>query len=113
MLTLAILQAALVVGIVEYEQSLRPVLAATLVIGLWLVVNGVMARRGSHREGSVPRGLAWVSLVAGVGSILVGLGLWIGGESIPTAVGGLVSFAGIFIWAIWFGKLLLSGKLLV
>jgi hypothetical protein len=114
MLTLAILQAALVVGIVEYEQSLRPVLAATLVIGLWLVVNGVLASRGSHREGTVPRGLAWVSLVAGIGSILVGLGFWIGGEEHPlTAVGGLVSFAGIFIWAIWFGKLLLSGKPLV
>jgi hypothetical protein len=114
MLTLAILQAALVVGIVEYEQSLRPVLAANLVIGLWLAVNGVLASRGLHREGTVPRGLAWVSLVAGIGSILVGLGFWIGGEEHPlTAVGGLVSFAGIFIWAIWFGKLLLSGKLLV
>jgi hypothetical protein len=55
-----------------------------------------------------------MSLVAGIGSILVGLGFWIGGEEHPlTAVGGLVSFAGFLIWAIWFGKLLLSGKLLV
>jgi hypothetical protein len=114
MLALAILQTALVVGKVEYEQSLCPVLAAGAVIGLWLVVNGVLASRGSHREGTVPRGLAWVSLVAGIGSILVDLGYWIGGEEHPlTAVGGLVSFAGFLIWAIWFGKLLLSGKLLV
>jgi hypothetical protein len=114
MLALAILQTALVVGKVEYEQSLRPVLAASAVIGLWLIVNGVMASRGSHRERTVPRGLASMSLVAGIGSILVGLGFWIGGEEHPlTAVGGLVSFAGFLIWAIWFGKLLLSGKLLV
>jgi hypothetical protein len=111
MLTAAILQTALVVGIVEFEQSLRPVLAANAVIGLWLVVNGVLASRGSHREGTVPRGLAWVSLVAGMGLILIILGFWIGGETHPlTAVGGLVAFAGILTWAIWFGKLLLSEK---
>jgi hypothetical protein len=111
MLTTAILQAALVVGKVEFEQSLRPVLAANAVVGLWLVVNGVLASRGLHREGSVPRGLAWVSLVAGIGLILIILGFWIGGEAHPlTAVGGLVAFAGILIWAIWFGKLLLSER---
>jgi hypothetical protein len=112
--TLAILQTALVVGKVEYEQSLRPVLAANAVIGLWLVVNSILASRGSHRERTIPRGLARVSLVAGIGLILIALGFWIGGEEHPlTAVGALVAFAGIFIWAIWFGKLLLSGKLLV
>jgi hypothetical protein len=111
MLTLAILQAALVVGKVEYEQSLRPVLAANAVIGLWLVVNGVLANRASQREGTVPRGLAWVSLVSGTGLILIPVGFWIGGETHPlTAVGYLAAFAGILIWAIWFGKLLLSER---
>ena len=33
---------ALVVGKVEYEQSLRPVLAAGAVIGLWLVVDDLV-----------------------------------------------------------------------
>jgi hypothetical protein len=111
MLALAILQTALVVGKVEYEQSLRPVLTASAVIGLWLVVNGVLASRGSHRERTVPRGLAWVSLISGIGLILTDVGFWIGGEEHPlAAVGGLVAFAGIFIWAIWFGKLLLSER---
>jgi hypothetical protein len=111
MLTAAMLQAALVVGIVEFEQSLRPVLAAGAVVGLWLVVNGVLANRGPHREGAIPRGLAWVSLVSGIGLILIDLGFWVGGEEHPlTAVGGLVAFAGILIWAIWFGKLLISEK---
>jgi hypothetical protein len=105
MLALAILQTALVVGKVEYEQSLRPVLTASAVIGLWLVVNGALASRGSHRERTVPRGLAWVSLISGIGLILTDVGFWIGGEEHPlAAVGGLVAFAGIFIWAIWFGK---------
>jgi hypothetical protein len=111
MLTAAILQAALVVGKVEFEQSLRPVLAANAVIGLWFGVNGVLASRGSHREGTVPRGLAWVSLGAGTGLILIILAFWIGGETHPlTAVGGLAAFAGILSWAIWFGRLLLSEK---
>jgi hypothetical protein len=52
-----------------------------------------------------------VSLVSGIGLILIGLGFWIGGEEHPlTAVGGLVAFAGILIWAIWFGKLLISER---
>jgi hypothetical protein len=63
-----------VVGKVEFEQSLRPVLAAGALVGLWLVVNGVLASRGSHREGTVPRGLAWVSLISGIGLILIDLG---------------------------------------
>jgi hypothetical protein len=84
MLALAILQTALVVGKVEYEQSLRPVLTASAVIGLWLVVNGALASRGSHRERTVPRGLAWVSLISGIGLILTDVGFWIGEKSIPS-----------------------------
>lgn len=57
MITAAMPQAAVVVGIVEFEQSLRPVLAAGPLIGLWLVVNGVLASRGPHCEGAIPRGL--------------------------------------------------------
>lgn len=57
MITAAMPQAAVVVGIVEFEQSLRPVLAAGALIGLWLVVNGVLASRGPHCEGAIPRGL--------------------------------------------------------
>jgi hypothetical protein len=111
MFTAAILQAALVVGKVEFEQSLRPVLAANAVIGLWFAANGLLASRGS-REGTVPRGLGWVSLVTGIGLILIIVGFWIGGESHPfTAVGGLVAFAGMLTWAIWFGKLLISERL--
>jgi hypothetical protein len=107
MLTAAILQALLVFGLVELEQTLRTVLAANAVIGLWLIGNGILALFGS----TLPKGLAWLSMVAGVGLVLIIAGFWVGGQDHPlTAVGGLVSFIGILIWAIWFGRLLLTGK---
>ena len=107
MFTVAILQALLVFGVVQFGQTLRAVLAANGVIGVWLVLNGILARSGS----TLPQGLAWVSIVAGIGLVLVIVGFWIGGHEHPlTAVGGLVSVIGLSIWAIWLARLLLSGS---
>lgn len=107
MITAAILQALLVFGVVEFDQTLRTVLTANAVIGGWLVMNGILARIGS----SLPQGLAWVSIGAGVGLVLIIAGFWIGGQEHPlTAIGGTVAFLGTLIWAIWSGRLLLTGK---
>lgn len=107
MITAAILQALLVFGVVEFEQTLGTVLAANAVIGIWLMMNGILARIGS----TLPPGLAWLSIGAGIGLVLIIVGFWIGGQQHPlTTVGGLVAFIGILIWAIWLGRLLLAGR---
>ena len=107
MLAAAILQTLLVFGVLEFEQEIHPVLIANAVIGIWLITNGMMARVGSN----LPQGLAWLSVVAGIGLILIIVGFWVGGqESLLTIVGGILSFIGILIWAIWLGKLFLAGN---
>jgi len=107
MITAAILQALLMFGAVQFGQTLRAVLVANGVIGVWLVVNGMLARASA----TLPPRLAEVSIVAGIGLVLVIVGFWIGGQQHPlTAVGGLVAFIGLLIWAIWFGRLLRRGS---
>jgi hypothetical protein len=106
MLTAATLSALLVFGQVGFEQTLRAVLSANAIIGVWLVASGVLSLVGS----SLPRGLAWVLVAAGAGLVLVIVGFWIGGQQHPlTAVGGLVAFFGNLIWTIWLGNLLMAG----
>jgi len=91
----------------EFEQEIHPVLIANAVIGIWLITNGIMARVGSN----LPQGLAWLSILAGIGLVLIIVGFWIGGqEHLLTTVSGLITFIGILIWAIWLGKLFLAGK---
>lgn len=106
MLTAAILSALLVFGLAGFGQTLRAVLSANAVIGVWMVCSGILALVGS----SLPRGLAWVLIVAGMGLVLIIVGFWIGGQQHPlTAIGGLVALVGNLIWAVWLGHLLIAG----
>jgi hypothetical protein len=107
MLSAALLQALLVFGILQFEQEVRPVLVANAVIGIWLILSGVM----THIGRTLPHGLAWLSIIAGIGLILIIVGFWIGRqEHFLTIAGGLVSFLGILIWTIWSGKCFLGDK---
>jgi len=107
MITTATLQALLVLNVVQFEQTLLPVLTANAVIGGWFITNGILA----HVSNTLPKGLAWWSIIAGAGLVLIIFGFWIGGQEHPlTAIGGLASFIGILIWTIWLGRLLLAGK---
>lgn len=108
MLAASILQILLVLRVVKLELTLVAVPAAFGVVGVWLLLNSSLALA----SGTLPSGLAWVGMVAGVGYILVILGFILGGQQHPlTAVGGLTAVIGYPIWAIWIGGLLLSGRL--
>jgi hypothetical protein len=50
-LTAALLQALLVFGAVQFEQTLEPVLVANRVIGVWLGVNGAGERWKKRQDG--------------------------------------------------------------
>jgi hypothetical protein len=59
----------------------------------------------------LPRRLAWFGIIAGMGYALVITGFILGGPNHPlTYIGGLASIIGYPTWAIWLGRLFLSGK---
>ena len=84
--------------------------ATTGVVGIWLLLVGYL----SYTTGALPQESAWLSLAAGAGSILVTFGFLVS-NPLPLwgAVAGLVFVVAYTIWAIWLGRLLLSGKLTV
>lgn len=107
MVTAAALSALLVLGLVELELTLVASPFAFGVIGVWLALNSYLGRS----SGTLPSGLIWVGIVAGAGFVLVIVGFLLGGQQHPlAAVGGLTAVTCYPIWAVWFGRLLLAGR---
>ncbi len=107
MATTAALSALLVLGLVEVELTLVASPVAFGVIGVWLVLNSYLGRS----SGTLPKGLVWVGIVAGGAFVLVIIGFLLGGPQHPlAAVGGLTAVICYPVWAVWFGRLLLSGR---
>jgi hypothetical protein len=103
----AVLQALLVLGLVSFELTLVAVPVAFAVIGVWLVLNSYLGRN----SGTLPKGLIWIGIVAGAALVLVLVGILLGGPQHPlAAVGGLTAVICYPVWAVWFGRLLLSGR---
>jgi hypothetical protein len=104
----AVLQALLVFGVFEYEQTIREVLIGGGFVGIWLVLVGILALA----SGMLPAGLAWVGIVSGVGYMLLVVGFWLGGEGHPLFLAGsLVAVIGYSVWAIWLGRVLSLGAM--
>jgi hypothetical protein len=107
MISAAVLQALLVLGLVEFGLTLVAVPVAFGVIGVWLVLNSYLG----HSSRTLPSGLIWVGIVAGGAFVLVIVGFLLGGQQHPlAAVGGLGAVICYPVWAVWFGRLLLSGR---
>jgi hypothetical protein len=107
MVSAAVLQALLVLGRVRFELTLVAVPVAFGVIGLWLVLNSYLGRN----SGTLPSGLIWIGIIAGSALVLVLVGVLLGGPQHPlAAVGGLTAVICYPVWAIWFGRLLISGR---
>jgi hypothetical protein len=78
-----VLQWLLVSGVLTFEEQIGPVMIALLGVGIWLVITGYLGRLA----GNMPRSLLMSVLAA--------------------------FYLGYPIWAIWLGKRLLSGKLIL
>jgi hypothetical protein len=75
------------------------------VFGISLVLYGYLALA----DQMLPRRLAWLGILAGIGYILVTTGFILGGPNHPlTYVGGLASIIGYPAWAIWLGRVFLK-----
>jgi hypothetical protein len=75
------------------------------VFGISLMMYGYLALA----DKMLPRRLAWLGIVAGIGYILVITGFILGGDNHPlTYVGGLAAIIGYPTWAIWLGRVFLK-----
>jgi hypothetical protein len=108
MLVFALLQSLLVVGQVRFEQTLAAVMTLGGILGLWLLLNGMLALMGK----TLPRGLAWLSIGFGLSYIMGAIGYWLGGYEHPILwVGVAAGYLVAPVWAFWLGRLLLRGHL--
>jgi hypothetical protein len=106
MLSAAVLQTLFVLGSINFGLTAVAVPVAVGVIGVWLEINSYIG----PSSGTLPRGLIWVGIVAGGGYVLAIVGFLLGGQHPLAAVGGLTAVICYPIWAVWFGRLLLSGR---
>ena len=74
---------------------------------------GMVFSYHAYASGTLPQGLGGLGIVAGAGYVLTIVGFLWGGEQHPlTGLGGLTAVISYPIWAIWFSRLLLSGRVL-
>jgi len=106
-LTAALLQTLFVFKVIPGDLSGEIVTVAFGVFGIALVLFNYLVY--SNKSFS-PKFAIW-GIVAGAGYAVVALGFLLGGQDHPlTYVGGLAAIVAYPVWAIWFGKLLLSRK---
>ena len=102
MLTASILQTLLVAIRMDFGEITT---YAFGVFGASLVVYGYLVIANK----TLPRGLGWWGIVAGLGFVLVVTGFIVSGPNHPlTYIGGLVSVIAYPTWAIWLGRVLLK-----
>lgn len=106
LLVAAAFQLLLIFNVIEFMQTAVIVPTAFGLFGTALVVYSALART----HGSLPNALAWLGIVAGVSYGLVIVGFILGGQEHPlTAMGGVTAVIIYPIFAVWFGRMLLSG----
>ena len=107
MLLFAGLQILLAMGQVRFEQTFATVATLGGVVGLWLLLNGLLALKGK----TLPGGTAWLSIIFGLSYVLGAAGYWLGGYEQPLLwVGAALGYVVGPVWAFWLGWLLLRGR---
>lgn len=98
-------QSLLVMGRIDFQGSLK-FFPAGAAIGIWLIaVCGLGVMRGQF-----PPLQAWIGIVAGIGYLATVIGFLIGGQQNKLFyIGALVLGISYPIWAIWLGRLLMTG----
>ncbi len=108
LLAATLVQSLLILKVITFDQTAVLAPAAFGLFGASLMVYGFLGFSNTL----LPRRLIWLSIIAGAGYVLVITGFILGGQDHPlAAIGGLISVIGYPIWAIWFGRLVLSGKM--
>jgi hypothetical protein len=114
-----LLQILLRINILPFEQEVTPVLFATALVGVWLVMISLMGRQ----QKIFPLRLAWLGMAVGVAFALEPVMLSAAGGAIAwrvfmsnylllvgSAVVFLVSYVGFPVWAFWLGSVFIRTK---
>lgn len=116
LLAFAVLQSLLVLGLVRFEETIMLLLLVSAGIGLWLLLNGYMAKDGQH----IPERLARLTLLFGFGFLLAACGalaaavawgvqpLFAFAGAAAGGIGGLIWLYAAITWPFRFGLWLLS-----
>jgi len=117
MLGVALLQLLLIAKVIPFEQEVGPVVLATGVVGVWLILVNNLGRR----QGSLPSRLAWMGIAVGAAFVLEPVMLSAPGGAVAwrvfmsnyllltgSAVVFLVAYVGFPVWAIWLGRVFLA-----
>lgn len=105
MAVFAVAQLLLVLRAVTFEQSLGVVLSMGGIIGLWALVNALLARSG----GTLPAGMVWLLILFGLSYFLTAMGWYVAGQQNPLVmIGFLIGAITGPVWAFWLGRLLLA-----
>ena len=100
-------QGLLIFGRIDFQTSQR-FFPAGGAIGIWLILVNALA----ISSGSFPEVLTWIGMLAGVGYLLIVIGFLRGGQQNALFyLGGLILGIGYPVWAIWLGRLILSGAM--
>lgn len=109
-------QASVLLGATSSEQQSAPITIAFGAIGVWMIISNHLARA----DGTLPSGLAWLGVTAGVGLVLAATVLGLQGfrtsdpSALPraeplTAAGltlSVLAHLASLTWAIWLGRAL-------
>jgi len=108
LLIAVVFQALLIVKVIVFAQTAVIVPLAFGVFGAALMIYSYF----SLANQLLPGRLAILGLIAGAGYVLVITGLILNpeGEHFLATIGGLITVIGYPAWAIWFGRLLLTGR---
>jgi hypothetical protein len=102
-----ITQALLVFQAPTDPQIASTTLIGRVLIGVWLIAINWLAWNAGLEQGVLP----WLGIAAGVGYVVLVIGVWLGGEqSLLFKVGEGVTVLSKLLWAIWLGVLLIGGK---
>ena len=109
MLVAAYGQSLLVFGKIDFEGSMK-YFPAGAAIGIWLIVTCAFALSNNI----FPVGLAWTGILAGVSYIVIVVAfLAKGQQNMVFYIGGLLLGISYPVWAIWLGRLIGTGALIV
>jgi hypothetical protein len=108
MLLFAVLQSLLALRLVRFEQTFAAVVTLGGILGVWLLLNGLLALKGS----TLPGGLAWITVAFGFSYIVGAAGYRLGGYEQPLLwAGAALGYLLGPVWAFWLGWLMLHGRL--
>jgi hypothetical protein len=114
MVSVVLLQFLLRLNILPFEQEVTPVVFATALVGVWLVMINILGLR----QGSLSSRLAWLGIAVGVAFVLEPVMLSAAGGAVAwrvfmsnylllagSAIVFLVSYIGFPVWAFWLGRI--------